>query len=120
MTSPTAPDRKYAVRGADTFHTFCSLSASSFKNGRQWGIQVYKHSSLSFFFLSLPYSSFLSGSLMLEVPLTQSTLQRNYIGRIIFAKGEDHHYSKGRIFQASCIILTFQHLLLFTLKLSFS
>lgn len=47
--------------------------------------------------LSLFYSPLLCGFLMFEVPLSQSALQRRYIGGIIFAKGEGHLYAKGRI-----------------------
>lgn len=76
--------------GADTFHTLPSLSAYSFMKGRQRGIQpafrctntknlqvLDFYSPLSLF-LPLSYSTLLSGSLMLEVPLTQSALQRDY------------------------------------------
>lgn len=102
--------------GADTFHTFLSVSATSFKSGTQRS--GARAQNVAFIYYSplpcsrsLSCSSLLSGSSVLEVPLTQPTLQRNDIARIIFAKGEDHHYSKGRIFQTSCIILPFQHLL---------
>lgn len=140
-TSPTAGDRwhqnmeprKYTVYFYlewQTLHRCPSLSASYFikrpTTGRSASIRIYKYqmsSSLQLPLLSLPlslsYSPFLRGSLALEDSL-HCLHFRGPTGDIIFAKGEGHHYAKGRIFELSCIISMLQQLLSSFLKLSLS
>ena len=125
--------RKYTVYFYlewQTLHRCPSLSASYFikrpTTGRSASIRIYKYqmsSSLQLPLLSLPlslsYSPFLRGSLALEDSL-HCLHFRGPTGDIIFAKGEGHHYAKGRIFELSCIISMLQQLLSSFLKLSLS
>lgn len=140
-TSPTAGDRwhqnmeprKYTVYFYlewQTLHRCPSLSASYFikrpTTGRSASIRIYKYQMSSSLQLPLPLSS--SFSLLLTIPpwllsawrFSHCLHFRGPTGDIIFAKGEGHHYAKGRIFELSCIISMLQQLLSSFLKLSLS